>query len=118
MLLAATALLVAAALIRATEQERPVATVGRAGVVEATTTTATPAPALAPAPTTTTAPRPKTKAAVATPFTTVVRSGAGGVTVVNEGSARASTGGNTVIGPPDGRVTNGPATAVGNVSRP
>ena len=47
---------------------------------------------------------------------TVVRSGAGRVTVVNEGSGWASTGGNTVFGPPDAHVSNGPVSAVGSSS--
>ena len=89
--------------------DRPVAVVGHAGV-ETTTTTAAPAPA--PATTTTTA-RPKV---AATRSTTVVRADAGGVTVVNEGSATASSGGNTVIGPPNATVNEGPVTAIGNAA--
>lgn len=109
MLLAAMALVMAAALSTTTEPDRPVATVGRAGVDEAATTTSS-----APAPTTTTTARPKV--ATTSRSTTVVRNG--GVTVVNEGSASVNTGGDVVIGPPSATVVNGPATAVGNVSRP
>lgn len=115
--MAAVALMVVAALSTTSEPERPLATVGHAGVEQATTTAAAPAPAPARRPTsTTTSSRPK--ATAATRSTTVVRSGAGSVTVVNESSASANTGGNVVIGPPDATVVNGPATAVGNVSRP
>ena len=107
----ATLVLAAAALLARPEADRPVATVGHAGV-ETTATTAVPARAPAPATTTTTKPKPKT--ATATRSTTVVRSDAGGVTVVNEGSASASTGGNIVVGPPSATVNEGPVTAVGN----
>ena len=114
---AAGLVLLAVALLRpAPAPDRPVATIGHAGL-EPTTTTA--APALAP--TTTTKPTPK---AATTRSTTVVRADAGGVTVVNEGSATASSGNNTVIGPPSGQgpsgpqggvtVNEGPVTAVGN----
>lgn len=78
--------LVAVALLRSPEPDRPVAVTGHAGV-ETTTTTLAPAPP--PAPTTTARPAPR---AAATRSTTVVRSDAGGVTVVNEGSATASSG--------------------------
>lgn len=115
--------LLAVALRPGAEPDRPVATVGHAGAEPAPTTTATP-PAPAPAPaTTTTAPTPR---AAATRSTTVVRTDAGGVTVVNEGSASASSGNNTVIGPPSAQgpsgpqsgvtVTEGPVTAVGNAA--
>ena len=101
--------LLAVALLRpAPAPERPVATIGHAGV-EPTTTTAAPAPA----PTTTTKPKPK---APATRSTTVVRTDAGGLTVVNEGSATASSGNNTVIGPPSAHVNEGPVTAIGNTA--
>ena len=101
--------LLAVALLRpAPAPERPVATVGHAGQ-EPTTTT--PAAAPAPAPTTTTEPKAK---AAATRSTTVVRTDAGGLTVVNEGSATASSGNNTVIGPPTATVNEGPVTAIGN----
>lgn len=110
-LVAAVALMAVAALSTTSQPERPVATVGHAGVEKATTTTAAPPPA--PATTTTIA-----KVGATTRSTTVVRSGGGSLTVVNESSASASTGGNVVIGPPDATVVNGPATAVGNVSRP
>ena len=105
--------LLAVALIASPEADRPVATVGQAGVDLTTTTPAAPLPVPAPAPTTTTKPKPK---AAATRSTTVVRSDAGGVTVVNEGSASASTGNNTVIGPPSATVNEGPVTAVGNAA--
>ena len=110
-LAAITALaLVAAALLRSSEPDRPLAVTGHAGVETTATTPAAPAPA--PATTTTTA-RPKV---AATRSTTVVRADAGGVTVVNEGSATASSGGNTVIGPPNATVNDGPVTAIGNAA--
>ncbi len=102
--------LLAVALLRSPAPDQPVATVGHAGVE---TTVTTPAPALAPAPTTTTKPKPK---AAATRSTTVVRSDAGGLTVVNEGSATASSGNNTVVGPPSATVDEGPVTAIGNTA--
>lgn len=112
------AALIAVALLRSPEPDRPLAVTGRAGV-EGTTTTAVPAPA----PTTTTAAKPTV---AATRSTTVARSDAGGVTVVNSGSATASSGGNTVIGPPSAQgpsgpqsgvtVNEGPVTAVGNAA--
>ena len=106
----ATLALAAAVLLARPEPDRPVAVVGHTGAPEPVlTTTATPAPA--PAPTTTTKPKPKV---AATRSTTVVRADAGGVTVVNEGSATASSGGNTVVGPPSATVNEGPVTAVGN----
>jgi hypothetical protein len=105
------ALVVAGALLLAApDEERPLAVVGRTGA------TSLPATAAAPP---STSPPPTTKPAVATPnrSSTAVRHEAGGVTVTNEGSARASTGGNTVVGAPDGAsVVNGPVTAVGNAS--
>jgi hypothetical protein len=88
--------------------ERPIATVGHAGVA---TTTTTPVPV--PAPTTTTTPKPKV---AATRGTTVVRADGGSLTVVNEGSATASSGNNTVIGPPSATVNEGPVTAIGNTA--
>jgi hypothetical protein len=88
--------------------ERPVATVGHAGVEPAPTTTAA-----APAPTTTTTAKPRV---AATRGTTVVRADGGGLTVVNEGSATASSGNNTVIGPPSATVNEGPVTAIGNTA--
>ena len=103
------AALIAVALLRSPEPDRPLAVTGHAGV-ETTSTTPAPAP---PAPTTTTAPKPKV---AATRSTTVVRTDAGGVTVVNEGSATASSGSNTVIGPPSAQVNEGPVTAVGNAA--
>ena len=113
--------LAAAALLSGPEPERPLAVTGHAGVETTTTTTAAPATAPAPAPTTTTKPKPR---AAVTRSTTVARSDAGGVTVVNEGSATASSGGNTVVGPPSAQspsgpqsgvtVDEGPVTAVGN----
>ena len=115
--LMAAGTVLAVALLAAPEERRPVAVVGHTGVsVTSPTTTET-----AVATTSTTG---KARAVVAaTRSTTVVRSDAGGITVVNEGSAVASTGGNTVIGPPDATVVNGAVSAVGNssevrVSRP
>ncbi len=109
-LLAAGAV-VALALLGVPEEQHPVAVVGHTGPPETSTTmTVTTVP---PTPTT-----PKAPVVAVSRSSTVVRTDAGGVTVVNEGSAVASTGGNTVIGPPDATVVNGPATAVGNVSRP
>ena len=122
MVAAATGLaLLAVAPLARPEADRPVATVGNAGADLTTTTTAAAAAAPAPAATTTAKPSPKT---AATRSTTVVRADAGGVTVVNEGSATASSGGNTVVGPPSAQgpsgpgsgvtVDEGPVTAVGN----
>jgi hypothetical protein len=107
-LVATLAVAVAALLAGGTEADQPVAVVGHTGAVEAVpaTTTLPPAPA-----TTITVPKPR---AAATRSTTVVRTDAGGVTVVNEGSASASSGNNTVIGRPSAQVNEGPVTAVGN----
>lgn len=108
------AALIAVALIRAPEPDRPLAVTGHAGV-ETTTTAA------APAPTTTTTAKPR---AAATRSTTVVGADAGGLTVVNQGSATASSGNNTAVGPPSAQgpsgpgsgvtVNEGPVTAIGN----
>jgi hypothetical protein len=46
----------------------------------------------------------------------VVATDAGGVTIVNSGSASASTGGNTAVGPDAGTVVTGPVSVVGNSS--
>lgn len=110
--IATLALATAALLAGGGEPDRPVAVVGHAGTVDAVpATTAIPPPA--PAPTTTTTPKPK---AAATRSTTVVRADAGGLTIVNEGSATASSGNNTVIGPPAAHVDEAPVTAVGNAA--
>ena len=108
----AALVLVAAALVQSPEPDRPLATVGHVGVEPAATTTAA-AAVPAPAPTTTTKPKPR---AAATRSTTVVRTDAGGLTVVNEGSATASSGNNTVVGPPSATVNEGPVTAIGNTA--
>jgi hypothetical protein len=118
---ATLALAAAVLLAGGADPTQPVAVVGHTGAPEPLPTT-TAAPAPAPASTTTTKPKPKT--AAATRSTTVVRSDAGGVTVVNEGSSTASSGNNTVIGPPSAQgpsgpqsgvtVNEGPVTAVGN----
>ena len=102
---------VGGALLAGTEHREPVAVVGHAGPTSVEATTTSPVPP-SPAPTSSVV-SPK----VATgKSSSVVRSDARGVTIVNEGSAVASTGGNTVIGPPDASVSNGPVSAVGNAS--
>jgi len=126
MILAAIAILAlatAALLAGGGGPERPVAVVGHTGAVEAVPATTTTTATAPPAPTTTTKPKPK---AAATRSTTVVRADAGGVTVINEGSATASSGNNTVIGPPSAQgpsgpgsgvtVDEGPVTAIGNTA--
>lgn len=104
---ATLALATVALLAAGPEPDRPVAVVGHAGV-ETTTTTPAPAPSI-----TTTTAKPKV---AATRSTTVVRADAGGVTVVNEGSATASSGNNTVVGRPSAHVNEGPVTAIGNAA--
>ena len=111
--IATLALAIAALLAGRGVPDRPVAVVGHAGTVEAVPATTTTTATATPAPTTTTKPKPK---AAATRSTTVVRADAGGVTVVNEGSATASSGNNTVIGPPSAHVDEGPVTAIGNTA--
>ena len=108
---ATLALAAASLLAGGTEPNQPVAVVGHTGAPDAAPVTTT---ALLPAPAPTTTTKPKRNTAAATRSTTVVRSDAGGVTVINEGSATASSGGNTVIGPPSATVNEGPVTAVGN----
>lgn len=102
--------LAAVVLVSGAEPDRPVAVVGHAGalgtVAHPTTTTRPTAPT-----TTTTGPK-----AAPSRSTTVVRTDAGGVTVVNSGSESVNTGNNTVIGPGSATVTNGPANAAGNSS--
>jgi hypothetical protein len=107
---AAIALAAAVLLAGRADPTQPVAVVGHTGTADAVPASTT-APPPAPAPTTTSKPKPQ---AAATRSTTVVRSDAGGLTVVNEGSATASSGGNTVIGPPCAQVNEGPVSAVGN----
>ena len=106
LVLVAVVAVAAVVLLRAPAGEQPVAVVGHRGAPPQPSSTTVPGVA----PTTTAEPA----VVVANRSRTVVRSDAGGVTVVNEGSAVASTGGNTVIGPPDASVSNGPVSAVGN----
>ena len=109
LVLVAVVAVAALVLLRAPGGEQPVAVVGHRGLPPQPSSTTVPA-MTASTPTTTAKPT----VVVANRSRTVVRSDAGGVTVVNEGSAVAGTGGNTVIGPPHASVSNGPVSAVGN----